>query len=179
MNRQSVGGATDQADRCETGDRIVSELLVKRRADRQGCDVAGEQRVSVRRRVRGYLGSERSGRAAPIVYDDLLAKTVAQRGGHDARDDVRRAARRERHDVAQRSIRKLPGGLRHRAGRRERQQYQGNDKAHTLHRLPPASRTIRNRSGAFSSAPTELTAELTMWTAYAQPGPASNAHSCT
>jgi hypothetical protein len=123
VHDERIWRAADQADRRKTGYGVVAELLVERRTDGERCDVAGEDRVAVGCRAGRDLSADGPSRTAPVIDDDLLAERVAQRGGYDPRDDVGRAARRERHDIAQRPVREIViCGLRQRINGRDCQQ---------------------------------------------------------
>jgi hypothetical protein len=65
-----------------------------------GADRAAYQRVAVGRRLGHELGAERAAGAGTVVHDDLLAPGFAQLLRDQAAQDVGRAARLERHDIA-------------------------------------------------------------------------------
>ena len=60
--------------------------------------VLNRKRVAVRRRARDDRGADIARRAGAIFDHDRLAERLLQMAADDARQDVGRAARRERHD---------------------------------------------------------------------------------
>ena len=81
-----------------------------------------EERVAVGRRLRRELGADRAAGAAAVVDDDLLAEALAHLRRDAARDDVDRAAGRERHDETDGFAGVVGRSLR--LGSREREQAQ-------------------------------------------------------
>ena len=73
-----------------------------------------QQRVAVRRGLRGGGGADHGGGAGPRLDDDLLAPVLEHLLRDDARQDVGRSARRERHDDLDRPVGIFVGGLRER-----------------------------------------------------------------
>jgi hypothetical protein len=77
--------------------RIVADILVERRPDRQRAGVAEDQRVAVRVRLRHSARAHRAARRqGRIVDDDLLAEQFAHLFRHTAADDSGAAAREQR-----------------------------------------------------------------------------------
>ena len=69
-------------------------------------DVVHQQRVAVGRRLRHHVGADRAARAAAILHQHRLPHRLLHALRDDARGDVGGAARRERHDDADRFRRK-------------------------------------------------------------------------
>ena len=92
----------------ETGSQFLVRLdvhiVIDRRVDRDGADIAEKGRVAVRRGACCDLGADDAGRANPIVDHDLLAEDLAHAGLQHAGDEIRSASRRERHDHDDRFI---------------------------------------------------------------------------
>jgi len=65
--------------------------------------------MTVRRRTRGELGADDAVSARAVVDDRLLAEPIAELLGEKTPEDVVAAARRERHDYADRLGRKFGG----------------------------------------------------------------------
>ena len=63
-----------------------------------GAHVPGDQRVAVIGGARGARGGGGAAGADHVLDDDALAERLRHMRGDDARDDVGRAAGRERHD---------------------------------------------------------------------------------
>ena len=96
IDRKNIGAAAETADRNE-GFGVIVRQLVEPGIDRvrQRDD---QQRIAVRRRLGGDVGSDRSAGTAAIVDLDLLPERIAQMTGDQAADHVVAAARRERND---------------------------------------------------------------------------------
>jgi hypothetical protein len=77
---------------------------------RQRADVAHDDGVSIGCGLGHVLHRRNAGAAALVVDEHGLPQLLGQFVGHRARDDLRRATRRERHDEADRLAR--PCGLR-------------------------------------------------------------------
>ena len=102
--------AAQQTDRIEILQRVVRQRVVQRRI---GCEIAHrhEQRVAVRRGLRGGGGADHGGGAGPRLDDDLLAPVIEHLLCDDPSQDVGRSARRERHDDLDRPVRIFVGRL--------------------------------------------------------------------
>lgn len=88
----------DHADRLEAPQRLVRQLRLQRRVDREGGVRADQQRVAVGLRL-GH-GARADHRAGPglVVHDDGLPEARREALGHDAGHGVGGAAGRVRHD---------------------------------------------------------------------------------
>ncbi len=102
MHHQQVGRGCDQRHRHEILDRVVLDAGVRRRRDHVGAGGAHGERVAVGRGAGRDLGADRAAGAAAVVDDHLLAEALGELLPDQARDDVGRAARRERDDQADR-----------------------------------------------------------------------------
>ena len=102
MHDQHVVDVDRAHDRREVLHRVVRHLRVDADVDRERRDVAEQQRVAVGRRLGDGVGADHAARAGAVVDDDRLAERLGQRLLHDARIEIDRAARRERHDDADR-----------------------------------------------------------------------------
>ena len=129
-------------DRCDIADEVVRKLLIERGID--GVHRADEQkRIAIRRRTNHRIGDD-VGAAARLVFDDeLLAEQFGKPLPENPRQDIGRAARRERHDPAHRSRRigirrdAWNGAGETKTGRRQSQELQGTRRtalARNLHR---------------------------------------------
>ncbi len=107
-----------QRHQLEILQRIVGKLVVERDVDAVRRGGAEQQRVTVGLRLGDLLGADRAAGAALVLDHDLLAELFRQRHRQDAREDVGRAARRERHDELHRLVRVL---LRQRGRARQHQ----------------------------------------------------------
>ena len=87
-NKRTTG---DARDRHGIADEIVTELVVQCRGD---CILrtAGQERVTVWRRVRDCLSANSAASAAPIFGHEWLAEPFRQVLSDETRDDVTRAA---------------------------------------------------------------------------------------
>ena len=85
----------DQPDRLEVLLQVVVDV-VDDAAD-VGIPLADVDGVAVRRRARDAADRDAAAGAADVLDDDRLAEDRPHLLGHDARDDIGRAARRERH----------------------------------------------------------------------------------
>ena len=98
--------------------RVVGQLGIERvRARERAVD---QDRVAVGRRLRHHVGADRAAGAGAVLDDDILSELPADLLHHDARDDVARTARTERHDhgdVARRPV--LRGGGSGEGGKRK------------------------------------------------------------
>ncbi len=94
-HHQHVRNFRHQRNRREIPDRIIGQLLIKRREYRGVGDRPEQECVAVRRRLGGGVRRDEAARAGSIVDDDVLAKCVAQRRRHDTRHEICRSTRRE------------------------------------------------------------------------------------
>ena len=86
----------ERHDRDEIVHRVVGQLGIERvRAGERAVDQDG---VAVGRRLRHHVGADRAAGARPVLDHHGLAELLSDLLHHDARDDVARAARAERHD---------------------------------------------------------------------------------
>ena len=92
---QRAGG--DQADRREILARVVADIGVERRIDRERAGAAEAERVAVGRGFRDLARRDRAARPALVLDHDLLAERLAHLLGDDARHHVVAAAGRIRH----------------------------------------------------------------------------------
>ena len=123
IDHEHVGNAGDQDDRREILDVVVRHLRVQARVDRVRAHGAHFQRVAVGRGLGDQLRADVAAGAGPVVDDDRLAPCVGELLRDGAGEDVGGAARRERHDEADR-LRRI--GLRPGARRERREQHQAN-----------------------------------------------------
>ena len=103
--------ARDQCDRHEVGERVVRELLETVRIDRHQEVRREEERRAVGLGVLHRLDAGAAGSADAVLDDHARRVIAAQLLADESRRDVGAAARRKRHDDAQR----LRRGLRERA----------------------------------------------------------------
>ncbi len=104
VDQHDQRAGADQADRREVLARIVADVLVERRVDRQRAGPADDQGVAV---GRGLGDRPRRGRAAgagAVLDHDLLAERLAHLLGRDAREQIVAAAGRVRHDQGDRTV---------------------------------------------------------------------------
>ncbi|CFL81700.1 Uncharacterised protein [Bordetella pertussis] len=124
------GGAGDQHQReiAQPGDRrevapgVVGQVLVQAGVDRRHALVDQDQRVAVRRGLRGRLHADDAARAGFVLDDDRLAQLVRQAAGHQARQRVGQPAHRDGGDQPHRPFRIGGGAGRRGAQRQARQQ---------------------------------------------------------
>src|SRR5262245_14282294 len=74
-NDERAGG--DEADRREIPARIVADIVVERRIDRERAGAAEPECVAVGRCLGDLTGGDAAARAAAILDDDLLAERLA------------------------------------------------------------------------------------------------------
>ena len=103
MRQHDVERRCKAPDRTEVFLQIVAEIFVKRLAERV-VGVGLKDRVAVRNGLRCGCCGDRSARPGAVHHDDRLPQVFGQRLRHDAPDDVRRTARRTRHDVVDRPV---------------------------------------------------------------------------
>src|SRR5215831_12251146 len=99
-------------------ERVDRHLGVEVRIDCEQRTRPQQQRIAVRRCMRGEVAGEIAVRARPVLHHDRLAEARAQRLTQRAGDEVGRAARRERHQQADRP---RGIGLRRRSAREHRE----------------------------------------------------------
>ena len=105
MHHQRIRRVADQADRRKILARIVADVLVERRPDRERAGIAEHQRVAVGLALRDRLGADGAAGAGPVVDHDLFAEQFAHLVGDAAADDRGAAARRERNHQRDRPAR--------------------------------------------------------------------------
>ena len=98
MHRQRVIETRDQRHRREITHRIVADLRIDHRADRQRHRAADIERITVGRRLRRHLGADGRTGATAIIDHDLHAEILAELLRNHARHEVGAAGRRPRHD---------------------------------------------------------------------------------
>ena len=101
MHSQYQRHRRDPRHGIEVLDRIEREFLVQAHIDRQRR-TRKQYRIAVRRRPRDRLGTYQSTRAGAVIDDACLAQRLVEFFGEHARLNVETAARRERHDDANR-----------------------------------------------------------------------------
>ena len=104
MHHQHQRAGADQADRLEILARVVADIAVERRIDRQRPGAAEHQRVAVRRGLGDRARRDRAARAAAVLDHDLLAEHRAHLVGGDTRHDVVAAAGRVGHHQRDRPV---------------------------------------------------------------------------
>ncbi|MNV61596.1 hypothetical protein D3C71_1541090 [compost metagenome] len=97
-DHQHVRHRGQQRDGREVLDRVVRNARIQRRVDAMRAGGGQQQRVAVRRGRGHLLGGDGAVGAALVLDDDALAQRLARFRRDRARQDVRRAARRVRHD---------------------------------------------------------------------------------
>ena len=117
VDRQHVGHVRHVGQRRPALHRIVAVMRIDQRIDGQGADVAHQHGEAVGLGARHHLAAQRAAAARPVLDDAALAERDLQLGRDLARQDVGRAAGRERHDQMER-----PGGKRLGTRRRQRRE---------------------------------------------------------
>jgi hypothetical protein len=84
----------DQPDRREIPSRVVADILIERRIDRERAGAAETERIAVGRGFRDLARRDRAAGAALVLDHDLLAERAAHLLGDDARHQVIAAAGR-------------------------------------------------------------------------------------
>ena len=107
IDHQRVRSVADQADRRKILARIVADILVERRPDRERAGIAEQQRVAVRIALRHGLGADRAAGAGPIVDHNFFTEQFAHLVGDAAAHDRGAATRRERNHQRDRPVRKI------------------------------------------------------------------------
>jgi hypothetical protein len=92
----------DARDRREIAAELEAALRVHEVHDRLAADRPDEQRVAVGRALRRRVRADHRAGAGLVLDDDRLPEPRRELLPERARDDVDPAARRERHDEAQR-----------------------------------------------------------------------------
>ena len=111
-HRQERGVLGRQGDGREVPERIIGEIADGGRVHHQGGVHRGQERVAVRGGAGDLLGADHRVGAGPVLDHDRLPPILAHALGDHAREDVGRAAGRERHDDADRPAGKWLGGCR-------------------------------------------------------------------
>ncbi|KAG1254438.1 hypothetical protein G6F65_017042 [Rhizopus arrhizus] len=94
----------------QIAERLVRQVLVQRRVQRQGAHACRHQRIAVRRGAGRFLRGDDSGGAGAIFHHHRLAQRVAHVLGDDAGRQVAAAAGAEWHQPADRMVRIFRGG---------------------------------------------------------------------
>ncbi len=110
IDDEHIGDARDEDHRDEVLDVVVRHLRIQARIDRVRADRAHFERVAVGRRLGDEFRADVAARARPIVDDDALAPGFGEVLRDLAGENVGGAARRKRHDEADR-LRRIGGGL--------------------------------------------------------------------
>src|SRR6266704_3399548 len=118
-------------NRHEVALRVVREVLVQARVDRDRGVRRDEKGVTVGRGLRRRLGADVAARAGAVVDDELLLERLGERLRELARIEIRAAARRRGHDEPDRPRR--PGALRVRGRRQQRQENPNGRSETSLH----------------------------------------------
>ena len=123
MHDQHVRLRADHRDRTNILPAVIAELiLVDVRQDEQRAGGDDAERVAVGRGFRHRADADGAAGAALVLDHELLAQTLRQAVGENARRDVGVAAGRERHDHRHRPGRpllRLRRSDRHRGGERK------------------------------------------------------------
>jgi len=115
------GGRTDVGQMLEILDRIVGQVGHHGRIDDDGAGRSQDQRVTVRRRLLGRFHRDDTRGARLVVDDHGLSEGGAELLRQGARHQIGTAARRERHDQADRLARPFGVGRLRNCGRRHAQ----------------------------------------------------------
>ena len=156
----------DQSDRCEVLARVVADIRVERRIDRERAGAAEAERVAVGRALRDLARRDRAAGAALVLDHDLLAERAAHLLGDDARHHVVAAAGRIGNDQRDRPRRIV---LRRCGARKNARTPSRARAARLVMRCPPS-----RRSREHSALPKNETAGLILraggsWKMYATP----------
>jgi len=111
-DRQHFREFGGEADRRKILLRVVAEIRIERRRQRIGAEVAGDEGIAVRRRLRGASGTGCPSGADDILDQEFLAEMPRENIGNDPARDVGWAAGSKRHDDGHRPGRIVlgPGG---------------------------------------------------------------------
>src|SRR5712691_9007506 len=102
---QGVRRRSDPADRREVLARIVADIAIEARPDRQRAGISQQDGGAVGRAFRHRASSDRAAGAAAVVDDDRLAERLAHLVRDDPPDDGGAAAGRERDNERDRPVR--------------------------------------------------------------------------
>ncbi len=105
MNQQHIGLRRIHRDRRKARHRVVRKLVVQRGVDRVRADRAAADRVAVGSGARQLGRADRAALPRLVLDHDRLAERGAEPFADRARQNVGRAARSERNDVADRLVR--------------------------------------------------------------------------
>ncbi len=97
-HHQHIGKRAHQRYRVEVAHRIETQIAAQMRKQRRGGTRRDQQRVAVGRGLGGERRAGGAGGARRILDDDRPVPALCESLGNHARDNVGRAARRERHD---------------------------------------------------------------------------------
>src|SRR5262249_49850733 len=101
MQRHDVRLPANACDWRDVADEIQTKLVIERDID--GVPTAHqEERITVRGRTHGALGSNIAGRTRPVFNDEWLAEPLGEPLAYQPCKDVARASGRKWHDHAHR-----------------------------------------------------------------------------
>jgi hypothetical protein len=100
---EDVGHVADLGDRHRVAQRLEGHLGVEMRIDRVGRKRPHDDRVPVGRRFRDEIDADIAARPGAVFHDDRLAEQRRHPVGDGSCRHVERAARRKRHDEADRT----------------------------------------------------------------------------
>jgi hypothetical protein len=92
VHHQDAGIVRGERDVGEVAHRIVVEVAIERRRDRERGDVGNQQRVAVGRHLGDLRRAYARALAGSVVDHDVLAESLAEIFGDDSADHVGRAA---------------------------------------------------------------------------------------
>src|SRR3984957_2770272 len=123
VHHHGVGDVGEQRDRREILDAVERHLGEERVVHRVHAHRVEQERVAVGRGARDGCGADVAGGAGAVLDQDRLAERLIEMSADDARQDVGRAAGRERDDEGERAIRPGcgPGAGKRRRGRKARE----------------------------------------------------------
>src|SRR6516165_1133469 len=136
IDEQKVWKPHQQGDRLEVAGDVEIELGVEEGIDGDRTDRAHQQRVAVGRRLRHKAGADAASGAGFILDYEWNPEFRLQVLLQDAREQVRRSARRERHHDGDRSLR--PSLLRMRQCCQRNDGANGEGRENSTHANPPA-----------------------------------------
>jgi hypothetical protein len=96
IDQEHRGHRRQRGNRSEIAQRVIGEIGVERRIDRQGAGISHHQHVAVRGRRRHHLGGNHAAGAGHILDHERFAERIAEPLRQQARQHIRIAARRRR-----------------------------------------------------------------------------------